>query len=132
MEEAFEQKLHEMRQRFADILHILCITKQTRYGSFKGIKNVATETSTIEGMGSNGAACVVMNLREDGASEVDANANVDADSASGEAARIDKKARKKARKEARNALARTANEGEAPGKYLSLLSPTLSPIDVFP
>jgi len=97
MEEAFEQKLHEMRQRFADILHILCITKQTRYGSFKGIKNVATETSTIEGMGSNGAACVVMNLREDGASEVDANANVDADSASGEAARIDKKARKKAR-----------------------------------
>ena len=122
MEEAFEQKLHEMRQRFADILHTYC-----------GLQNKQdAETSTIEGMGSNGAACVVINLREDWASEVDANANVDADSASGEAARIDKKARKKARKEARKALARTANEGEAPGKYLSLLSPTLSPIDVFP
>jgi len=114
MEEAFEQKLHEMRQRFADILHTYCaLENEDDMEASNVLKNIATETSSIEGMGSNGAACVVINLREDGAFEVDANTNDDADSASGEAAP-------------------PSSEGDAPGTYLSLLSPTLSPIDVFP
>ena len=87
MEEAFEQKLHEMRQRFAEILHTYCaLQKEDDMEASNVLQNIATETSSIEGMGSNGAACVVINLREDAASEVDANTNVDADSASGEAA----------------------------------------------